>query len=390
MLKVQCQCGHRMAVPDDFAGKRVKCAKCKGAVAVPTAAGAAASPRHVSRAVPVAVAAESNEAAPSSHTSEARMQRSRRHAMERKRKSHNVTVAIVAGAMVVLGLGLLLFIGSMNRPADPPASSVNVASNGGTNDSTKASSLPRIEKKKSSETESTEPMANQNTGASGEGESAQFNPSKEFTAGSASPAIAGTTATFDGDAGVTTIQCQPSPLKVGEKTLQMAMTVTHDGRDVRAATQVGALIRLTGDFTGLISGANSDEPRLTIEADGRDVTFQMPTAQGESDDRKGENGVVRLPKWVEYSLGKSELDAIAKSNTMRATLGGTLFDFSPEQLALFRAMTSAGNAKPAAPRPVENENDQPGASDPAAAPNDDPAAEVEKEVMDEKMMKMKK
>lgn len=376
MLKVQCQCGHRLAVPDDFAGKRVKCPKCKGAVSVPKGGAAVATvPRRAMASPSVAVAAPATAPGP-------RVHRSRRHALERKQKSHNITVAVIAGAMVVLGLGLLLFIGSMNRPTDPPAPATNVAANQSAGPGTSpSSSLPAIRKTNATPATSTGEMADGSRGdAAGENDEPAANP--RFTAASAAPAIAGTTSTFDADGDITTIQAQAMPLTVAGKTLQMTMTVTHDGRDVRTATQIGAQIRISGDFTGIISGANTDEPRLTIEADGRDEFFLPPTGRDESDARKGENGAEILPKWVEFSVGKSELKAIAHAKSLRTTLGGTIFEFSDDQRKLFLALipiaAASGDDRPLPP------DEKAGSTEPGAAPGDEGDAPVEKEIMDEK------
>lgn len=400
MLKVQCRCGHRVAVADSYAGKRVKCPKCQGPLAIPSPqlAGVAAAsgqasrrpvgspPVHVSRAAAMAVPVEDDS------VSEKRVIRARRHALERKRKSHNTTVALIAGAMVVVGLGVMLYIGINHKPepvvivegdtSKPKAAARESASTG----------LPRtISMNKSAATAVGETQSSNDaeTPTSDAGDDSVTIAGQRFTAGSSGAVPVASTATFDAGGNVTTIKSQPTPILVGDKTLQMTVTVTHDGKKVQEALTLDAVIHVQGDFTGLASAGVPDEPRLTIEADAREF-FLPPSKRDESDTRKKENGPEILPTWVEYALGRAELLTIATGKDLRITLGGTLFTLSPEQVALFQSFA------PAAPPVNPQEKPLPeveGSTPPGAAAGEDAiepnAGADDQELMDKKEM-MKK
>lgn len=410
MLKAQCRCGHRVAVADGYAGKRVKCPKCQGAILIPggelaavgagkgaasSAAGRAAArpanrpvgspPAHVARA-----AAQAPE--PVVESSASRHARAKRKAMEAKRKAHNRTVALVATVMVLAGLGAMLAIGILNKPAAKPVevaqNTANDSSSAGTKNTT--TSLPKPIARK------TAPMASDESPDSGDTQPPATTDSSDqpaattpnFVAASNGATPVATTATFDAGGNVTTITSQSTPIVVGEKTLQMVVTIKYDGKDLRAATDLGAGIRISGDFTGLATAGLPDEPRLTIEADAREF-FVPPTARDDSNTRKKENGPEILPTWVEYSLGRAELLTIAQGKSLRVTISGTLVDLKPEQIALFQSVA------PPAPKPDPAKEVQP---EPGAAPEEKGANEEttsskelneDKEVMDEKEMKKK-
>ncbi len=295
-------------------------------------------------------------------------------------------MAVLAGGMVVIGLGLMLFIGSMNRSADPPAPATNVASNQNTSQGPSPSStLPAIRKTQPPPSASTDGPA-EGSGDEGSADDGRPADGPRFAAGSPSSAIAGTTSTFDADGDITTIQVQPMSLTVEGKKFEMTMKVTHEGRDIRTASQIGAEIRISGNFTGITTDAAAGDPRLTIEADGRDEFFLPPS---DRDKGQGEDGAdippassPASPKWVEFTVGRAELKAIAHAKSLRTTLGGTLFEFSDEQRKLFLALipvaAASGDDRPLPPE------EKPDDTEPDAAGGDDGDAPVEKEIMDEK------
>lgn len=339
MLKIQCRCGHRIAVPQEYEGRRIKCPKCKGPLQVPlgsapaVAVGGGHGPRRAAGAAPEGTAAGSLSQIPT--RDHIRHARAKRHALERHRKSHNTTVTIIAAVMCLLGLGLMAIIGANNRPDDPPA-----PPNGGQAATTGAVDLRPI-------------ATSKGAGADGDGGGAKVSDEpqgKVMVAGIGEVQPVTVVRTFDAASGVTTVQSKPSPVSVGGRILTMTVTLMHDGKDALTATQMSAQLRLKGDFTGLAAGADTDDPLLLLTVDDRDYSF-TPTNRTGGDARIGENAPEVLPNMVEFTLERLALVALARGATVRGTLGPTSFTFAPEQLAMFKTFVpEPAKISPAPPK----------------------------------------
>jgi hypothetical protein len=372
MLKLQCGCGHKIAVPDQFSGKRIKCPRCQAPLQVGAASVASApaaiglrgrgAPPPRGMAPPMRPAAASTQVPTQDDIRHARM---KRQARENKRKSHNTTVAIIAGAMVLIGLGALLVVGIMNRPEPVTIADTQPQTAGG-DEAANASGLKPINTRRG-------PDGTLATGDDG------------MVAGRGDVGTIATTSTFDGGTGLTTVRSQPSPLSVAGKTLSLTLKFMYDGKDLKQATQLSAMVRLKGDFTDLVSGAATDEPQLTLEIDDKEYDYK-PTAQFGGEERKGENAREKLPDEVEYTLDRTTLLALARGATVKSRLGAMEFGFSDDQMALFRGFDPsprpvAAPETPEKPAPAAGGAEKPAVKNDAGDGNE---KEMEKEEMKKK------
>jgi len=354
MLKIQCRCGHKIAVPHEYGGKRIKCPKCQGALLVPMgkagAPAAQASSRHAPPGFGPRIAPAVADAPTQEPTHEVvRNARAVRHARERQRKSHNTTVAMIAGVMVLLGLGLMLIIGGMNRPEPVDVPDTAAKNKGGGGDVASTTGLKTIGSKRSDGGSEEAP----DTGAtSGDGEEGVTIAGQRFTNGDNSATPVATASTYDAAGNLTTLKSQPSAVSIGGRIMTLTVTAMHDGKDIKQASQVSAQVRIKGDFTGMISAALSDDPLLTIEVDGREHDFR-PTKREGGEAREGENAPELLPNQIEYLFDRGILMALSRGSTIKTTLGATEFAFTPEQLAMFKGFVPAP-AKAVTPAKVDD------------------------------------
>ncbi|MEX2212500.1 MAG: hypothetical protein WD768_00135 [Phycisphaeraceae bacterium] len=300
MIKAKCKCGHKVGVPDTYAGKRVKCAKCGGAISVP---GGEAPDQSAfeERSAPVAAPARPRDHSP----------RSRRHQYEERAKSHRTHLFVALGLLFAVIVGIVVIVLANYDPnAGLPIASQD----------REPAKRPLFE----------DPAINPR------GKTAPMNEDESFARPEDDTPIE-ITSTFDADANITTIQSTASPMTVGSRKLDLTIQAKHQGELREQGSVLEVRMRLKGDMKGLISGANSDEPTMVIDISGREHTFK-PVAAAESDDRRDENGPEMLPAWVEYKLDSTTLLALKTVDSLRIKLAEQDASVSTSLIDLLRQL----------------------------------------------------
>lgn len=351
MLKAHCRCGHRIAVSDQFAGKRVKCPKCSGPVQIPQpqaqaqVAASQASAKALPRPRPAAdrfapVLDLAPEPAPRPLDAQLVLQM-RQQSRDLARQSRNRTIAAMLGAIVLVATLVTVVILS-NRKAESPSGPESAKAKQKTDSSQVASALPAptTMDKASTQNESPPPDTAPAPGA-GVGNEAG---GTDIAQAKVEVIPLATTATYDVATDRTTLRSIPTLLNVGGKGLKLVISMRHNGKSLSDAFQMDAVLRVSGDFTGLVGLVIEGEPRLNIAIDGRDELELAPSGHDDAAGIKREDGTQVMPSWVEYTLGKTEIVALARGADIKTTLSGKPFKFTPEELALF------GTFAPPAPK----------------------------------------
>lgn len=306
MFKLQCGCGHKIAVPDQFGGKRIKCPRCQGPIHVPAgapAAGAQAPARSMTPAISAA-----NSAAASNEIRQARL---RRHARESRDQSQKRIVMVVGVIMSLIALGGLIAVGVNNHYKSAPI----VPKDGGT-------------AREPSEPEYTPPRSLADTRGTAKPPTVGGVRYDSVLAGRDDVPAITTSSTYDAASGMTTMVSQPSVFSVADRRLTLVLRVTFDGKEIRKATRISAKARVRGDFSTLIPVVSPDEPLLTLDIDDKEHLLR-PTAQ-----TAGEG---TLPVEVEYTFDRTTLMALARGTVIKTKMGPTSFDLTGDLLQLFRS-----------------------------------------------------
>ncbi len=362
MIKIECKCTHKVLLPDSFAGRQVRCPRCKRPFDVPgqpveyqlpraPKAAAAVAPVHKPVEPPPLPAGPEDELAAVAGDRSRGYRESwhRRVHFEKSKGSHHVMVAALA--LVFLGVVIaIIVVVAVNRP--PPVPEVITVKDvkvlpgpGGTPSPNQrigvfGTKKPPREDGPMNENESEnkdnpgdtppEKNANEEEGVTVAGQ--------KFT-GNGRPVgeSIGTSSSFDEAANATTIKSVPYVLPLATRRLEMIVRCTHPGRD-RAAGPAKVTLRLEGSFKGIISTPGGDEPQMNLVIDERVEPF-TPTAQQPVDPPDSDGGPRQIPTWVEYTLDESTARALAGANKATLSLAGEEMEVTPAMKALFKALT---------------------------------------------------